>query len=119
VGLLGLLQCTGKPLAIPKYIQAAVQTLDDRGGPEQVSEEWGEEDGLTRLLPEDGGDWWDVGRQKDPPEDIVAHLVWRWSLFESPVCFFYYVCLFISVTFIYPGKDASLAGGLLYNCRGP
>jgi hypothetical protein len=73
--------------------------MDDRGGPEQVSEEWQEDDGLTTLLPENGGDWWDVSRGKDPPVDTVAYLVWRWSLFESPVCFFS-MCVVISLAFM-------------------
>jgi hypothetical protein len=93
------LQCIGKPIAIPKYIQAGVKTMDDRG--QQVSEEWEEEDGVTTLLPEDGGDWWDLRRRKnDPPVDTVADLVWRWSLFESPVCFFTRCGVFISLAFM-------------------
>jgi len=54
---------------------------------QHMSEEWGEEDGLTTLLPENGGDWWDVSLQQDPPVLTVGHLLWRWSLFECPVWF--------------------------------
>ena len=55
---------------------------------QQLSEEWWEEDGLTTLLAENGGDWWDVSLRNDPPPLTVGYLVWRWSLFKSPVCVF-------------------------------
>ena len=56
---------------------------------EEVWDQWEEEDGLTTLLPENGGDWWDVSLRNDPPigslENSLANLMWRWSLFECPV----------------------------------
>lgn len=82
---------------IAKYIQDSVKNIDDRGGPVPVSEGWAEEDGITTLLPEKGGDWWDLSRRKDPPADTLAHLMFRWALFECPVCYFT-LCRFSSVT---------------------
>lgn len=79
-------------LAVPKYIRASVG-VDEERTCRQLAEEWAEEDGLTTLLPENGGDWWDVRLRNDPPIWTVEDLIWRWSIFECPVCFF--------VTFVY------------------
>lgn len=110
-------QCSGKPLAIAKYIQDSAKMMDDRGSPVPVSEGWAEEDGMTQLLPEDGGDWWDLGRRKDPPADTLAYLMFRWALFECPVR--YFTMCPIQLSYRYLGKDASQGGRLFCKRGGP
>ena len=80
-------------------MQTCVKSMDGEGGSSHVPGEWAEEDAVTTLLPENGGDWWDVSRRKDPTPRTLAHLMFRWSLFECPVCFVT-MFLFSLVTFI-------------------
>ena len=92
INVLGLLQTRGPHLAICPYIKSSLGI--EEGSCYQLSAEWAQEDGLTTLLAENEGNWWDVDQQDKQHSHHLGQLVWRWGLFEASVSFhMVYFCL--------------------------